>query len=183
MSRRFTRPYAQALLQTAGSDDAAKVVRADLGEFAEAAQTIPGINTMAANPAIPIEVKERLLREICEKLEIGRLATTFLHLLMKNYRLTHLEQVLETVDQILNRRFGVVVAEVTSAQALDEGRQHRLEEVLARLFEQQVDLTVKTDPKLLGGFVARIGSYRYDASLNGQLNRLASSLAQGHLES
>ena len=178
MSRRFGRPYAQALLQTAGDDDAAKTVRADLGEFAEAAQKVPGIHTMAASPAIPIEVKESVLGEICEKLEIGTLATTFLHLLMKNYRLIRLGEILEAVDQILNRRFGVVVAEVVSAQALDEGRQHRLEEVLGRLLDQQVDLTTKTDPKLLGGFVARIGSYRYDASLNGQLSRLASSLAQ-----
>ena len=178
MSRRFTRPYAQALLQAAANDDAAKAVRADLGEFAQAARKIPGINTMAASPAIPIEVKESVLGEICRKLELGALAATFLHVLMKNYRLVHVEEVLETVDQILNRRFGVVVAEVVSAQALDEGRRQRLEDVLGRLLDQQVDLTTKTDPKLLGGFVARIGSYRYDASLDGQLSRLASSLAQ-----
>ena len=99
---------------------------------------------------------------------------------MKNYRLIHLEPILESLDQILNRRLGVVTAEVTCAQPLDEDRRARLQAVLARALQQDVELTLRTDPKLLGGFVARIGSYRYDASVDGQLNRLAASLLQGN---
>ena len=178
MSHRFSRPYAQALLASAGSNDSARTVRAELGRFAEAARVIPDLNKMAGSPAIPVEAKERILAEVCQQLAVGNLAKSFLTLLMKNYRLVHLETVLETLDQILNRRLGVVTAEVTTAQALDESRRCRLEEVLRKILQQQVELTLKTDSKLLAGFVARIGSYRYDASLDGQLRRLAGSLAQ-----
>ena len=100
------------------------------------------------------------------------------NLLMKNCRLVHLDTVIEAIDQMLNRRLGVVVAEVTSAQTLGEEQRSRLQAVLGRVLGQKIDLTVKTDPRLLGGFVARIGSYRYDASLDGQLGRLAGKLAQ-----
>ena len=180
MSRRFARPYAKALLATAAGDDAAKDVRRQLRLFVEAAEQVPGLNKMASNPAIPAEVKERVLAEVCGILELERLARSFLLLLMKNYRLIHLEAILEAFDQILNRRLGVVTAEVTSAQPLDEDRRVRLQAVLARILQQDVELTLRTDPKLLGGFVARIGSYRYDASVDGQLGRLAASLLQGN---
>ena len=178
MSRRFARPYAKALLATAGRDDAAKEVRDELGLFAQAAAQVPGLNKMASSPAIPAEVKEGVLTEVCRMLEIGRLGESFLSLLMKNYRLIHLEAILESLDQILNRRLGVVTAEVTSAQPLDEDRRARLGKVLSGILQQDVDLSLRTDPKLLGGFVARIGSYRYDASVDGQLSRLATSLVQ-----
>jgi F-type H+-transporting ATPase subunit delta len=178
MSRRFTRPYAQALLSSAGNDVEAQSVRAELALYAEAAQQIPALDRMAASPAIPIEVKETILAEVCKKLEIGNLGHSLLALLMRNFRLIHLGAVLEAIDQILNRRLGVVVAEVTSAHPLGDEQRDRLQNVLAGILDQSVDLTLKTDPKLLGGFVARIGSYRYDASLEGQLGRLAGALGQ-----
>jgi F-type H+-transporting ATPase subunit delta len=180
MSNRFARPYAKALLATAASDEAAKEVRRQLRHFAEAVTQVPQLTKMASSPAIPIEVKEEVLTEICGMFELERLAKSFLTLLMKNYRLIHLEAILESLDQILNRRLGVVTAEVTSAQPLDDDRRARLEAVLRKVLQQDVELTLRTDPKLLGGFVARIGSYRYDASVDGQLNRLAASLVQGN---
>jgi len=180
MSRRFTRPYAQALLSSAGNDVKAQAVRAELALYAEAAGQIPDLDRMAASPAIPLEVKERILAEVCQKLDIGKLGHSLLALLMRNFRLVHLGAVLEAIDQILNRRLGIVVAEVTSAQPLGDEQRDRLQNVLARILDQRVDLTLKTDPKLLGGFIARIGSYRYDASLEGQLDRLADTMASGN---
>ncbi len=178
MSRRFTRPYAQALLSSAGNDVEAQAIRSELARYAEAAAQIPDLDRMAANPAVPLAVKERILAEVCQRLDIGNLGHSFLTLLMKNFRLVHLGVVLEAIDRILNRRLGIVVAEVTSAQPLGDEQRDRLQNVLAGILDQHVDLTLKTDPKLLGGFVARIGSYRYDASVEGQLGRLASALAQ-----
>ena len=176
MSRRFARPYAKAVLRTAGSDDAAKAVRTELQRYLEVAAASPELGKMSASPAVPLEVKQKILAEICQMLEIGALSKSLLDLLMKNYRLIHLDAVLTAIDQLLNRRLGVVVAEVTSAKALDEDQRERLGVVLRKILDQEIDLTLKTDPKLLGGFVARIGSYRYDASLVGQLDRLAGSL-------
>ena len=47
-------------------------------------------------------------------------------------------------------------------------------------FEQktgkQVELDVKTDPNLLGGFVAQIGSEIWDASVSGKIHKFRDSL-------
>jgi F0F1-type ATP synthase delta subunit len=40
-----------------------------------------------------------------------------------------------------------------------------------------VELDVKTDPQLLGGFVVQIGSEIWDASVAGKINKFRESLA------
>ena len=178
MSQRFARPYAKAILETARSLEGGQQVQAELQRFAEATREIPDILRMAANPAVPQEVKENVLREICTCLDLGALTQSLLELLTRNYRLVHLEEVVAAVDEIMNRRLGVVTAQVTTAQPLEEAQEARLRKVLEEMLQQQVRMSTSTNPGLLAGFVARIGSRRYDASLNGQLQRLATALAQ-----
>jgi F-type H+-transporting ATPase subunit delta len=179
MSRRFARPYAKALLDTASTTERAVRARDELARFVEVKRRVPGIATMAANPGVPRRVKESVLQEICARLEIGPLVRSLLELLTRNYRLAHVEDVLDAVDQILDRRLGVVRADVTTAHPLTPGQLERLRTVLESMLEQKVKLELALDPALLGGFVARIGSQRYDASLDGQIERLADTLAEG----
>jgi F-type H+-transporting ATPase subunit delta len=179
MSRRFARPYAKALLETAGTTERAVAARGELARFVEAAQRVPAVKKMAMNPAVPRRVKDEVLREINRRLEIGPLVGSLLELLQRNYRLAHVDAVLEAIDDVLDRRLGVVSASVTAAHALTAEQVERLRAALESMLEQRVKLKVELDPTLLGGFVARIGSRRYDASLDGQIQRLATTLAEG----
>lgn len=175
----FARPYAQALLKQAGSNDEAQAVRSDLANFAEAMAKVPGIAEMAANPAVPMETKKSVTADISDQLGLGKMARNFVDLLLGNYRLAYLPEILETIDELLNRRLGRAVAEVTSAHPLDEGQRESLKKVLEQKFGKSIELRLEVDPELLGGFVALVGSDRYDVSLRGQLNRLNSNMAEG----
>jgi F-type H+-transporting ATPase subunit delta len=179
MSRRFARPYAKAVLDAASTTERGAQVRDELQRFVEATRRVPGIVKMAGNPAVPRRVKEDVLREIGDRLELGPLTRSLLELLQRNYRLAQVGEVLETLDQILDRRLGVVRADVTTAHPLSNDQVDRLRAVLERKLERQVKLAFGVDPRLLAGFVARIGSQRYDASLDGEIERLADTLAEG----
>ena len=180
MSRRFARPYAKALLDGAGTTENAVRARDELALFVDAARRVPEIKKMASNPAVPRRVKEEVLREIAARLGIGPLVRSLIELLERNYRLTQVDEVLDAVDLILDRRLGVVRAEVTTAHPLTDEQERRLRSTLESMLEQKVKLTLGLDPKLIAGFVARVGSLRYDASLNGQIERLAQTLADGN---
>ena len=179
MSRRFSTPYAKALLDTAGTTERAIAARDELERFVEATRSFPAILQMASNPGVPPRVKEEVLGQISDRLEIGPLTRSLLVLLTKNYRLSQVSAVLGAVDRILDRRLGVVRAEVRTAHPLNADQEQRLRTVLERMLDKKVKLELDLDPKLLAGFVARIGSRRYDASLNGQIDRLAATLAEG----
>jgi F-type H+-transporting ATPase subunit delta len=178
MSRRFARPYAKALFDSAGTTENAAKARDELARFVDATRRVPEIQKMASNPGVPRRVKEEILREIGARLGIGPLVRSLIELLERNYRLAQVDDVLDAVDQTLDRRLGVVRAEVTTAHALDPDQERRLRATLESMLEQKVKLTLSTDPRLIAGFVARVGSRRYDASLDGQIDRLAQTLAE-----
>lgn len=178
MIRRFARPYAQALIKAAGTLDAAQALRDELRSFRDAMAAVPGIAKMATNPAVPMERKSAIVGEIASHLGVQGLAERFLLLLLDNYRLQHLPTVLDALETELNRRLGVATAEVTTAQPVEDGETERLREVLVKMLDRKVELKLSVDPDLIAGFRARVGSILYDASLRGQLDRLADRLAE-----
>jgi len=178
MIRRFARPYAQALIKTASSLDDAKALRDQLRSFRDAMAAVPGVAKMATNPAVPMERKRAVVGEIASHLGVKELAERFLLLLLDNYRLQHLPTVLEALEMELNRRLGVATAEVTTAQPVADEEMERLREVLVKMLDRKVELKLSVDSDLIAGFRARVGSTLYDASLRGQLDRLASRLAE-----
>jgi F-type H+-transporting ATPase subunit delta len=176
--RRFARPYAQALLKVAGSTEQGVVVRDQLRALRDAMAAVPGIARMAANPAVPVPEKRRIVRRIGDRLGLGDLAFRFVDLLLSNYRLQHLPAVLEALEAELDRRLGVATAQVTTAHPLDAEETERLRQTLGGMLDRRVDLELEVDPGLIAGFRARVGSTLYDASLKGQLDRLAERLAE-----
>ena len=68
-------------------------------------------------------------------------------------------------------------AAVTTAQPLDTAEADRLRAVLGKALDRKVELQLDVDETLIAGFTARVGSILYDASLQGQLDRLAQKLA------
>ncbi len=180
MIYRYARPYAQALMGAAGSLDVAEASRDELAAFAAAMRAVPRLGRMASNPGVPPATRREVVDEIAGMLEAGGLTRRLLRLLLDNYRLVHLPAILEAIDDLLDRARGVVSATVTAAEALDAEQQARLRRALERLSCAEVRLESRVDPSLIGGFVAQFGSYRYDASVRGQLAALESRLTEGN---
>lgn len=178
MIQRFARPYAEALLKVAGTTAETTAVRDQLRTLRDAMEQVPALGKMAANPAVPMEEKRRIVREIGGRLGLSELAFRFVFLLLSNYRLHHLPAVVEALEAEVNRRLGIATAEVTTAEPLERQDEERLRAVLAERLDRDVDLKLAVDPALIAGFKARVGSTLYDASLRGQLDRLADRLTE-----
>jgi len=66
-----------------------------------------------------------------------------------------------------------VDADVVVAYDSDEAVKSELFALLQKLTGKMVKINVKKDMRIIGGFVARVKSNLYDASLKGQLERLS----------
>jgi F-type H+-transporting ATPase subunit delta len=176
--RRFARPYAQALLATAGSLEEAAAVRDQLAQLAAAVEGARTLRVFFDNPALPLESKRRVLDEVAERLALGRLARRLLQALLQRHRLGRLDEVVEGLTEAIHRRQGVAVAEVTTAEALGDDERQALQRVLEAKVGKRLQMREQVDPELLAGFVARVESQLFDGSLRGQLDRLAKELAE-----
>ena len=135
------------------------------------------LRTVLASPAVPKARKRLVLRRIAETLGLSRIITNFLLVLSDHGRAGALTQTVHAFEQSLDARLGFVHAEVRSALELSAEQQQALSAQLARLAGKQIRMKFVSDPDLIGGVTARIGSKLYDGSVRGRLARMRQGLA------
>ena len=176
MAAGFTKPYVDALLAVAGSPGAAAALLPDLDAFGRAMDTAPDLREVLRNPAVERARKADLLAAVTAKLGAAPLAARLLGVLLVNRRLPHLHEVIAAVRERLDRDENVVEAHVRAARPLADAEAEAIRKSLEGRTRRTVRLRTETDPALLGGFVVRIGSEVYDASLATRLARVRAAL-------
>jgi F-type H+-transporting ATPase subunit delta len=174
----IARPYSKAVLAVAGSTEAAVAVRDELAAFAALQRESRELAAAFANPGVPLDVKRRVLDGVAERMGLSDLGRRVLRALADRHRLGRVDEVVAGLTERLNERLGIAVAEVTTAEQLGDDDRRELLRVLEQKTGMRVELRVSVEPRLLAGFVARVGSHRFDGSLRGQLDRLGKELAE-----
>ena len=177
MIRRFARPYARAILDAAGSAQKANEIRGELMRFDSSLRGSAELRDFYANPAIDETTKIAVTQKLAAKMKMSELAAKTLDVLVRFHRINDIGAILAALAAYVNRELGVAVAEVRSAKSLSAEEIAQLADTLSRKVGKKVELDIRTDPELLGGFVARIGSEVWDASVIGKIHKFKESLA------
>jgi F-type H+-transporting ATPase subunit delta len=176
MIRRFARPYARAIMDAAGSPQAANALRGELQRFAASHAASAELRELYSNPAVEESAKLGITRTIAKRLQISDLGVRTLEVLVRFHRINDVEAIVAALGAYVNEALGVAVAEVRSATSLNPDEIRDLADALSAKVGKKVELDIRTDPKLLGGFVVQIGSEIWDASVLGKINRFRESL-------
>ena len=105
-------------------------------------------------------------------MDVSAQVRNFLFVVIDHRRVHEFSSIVEAFETLLDERLGFVRADVSSAQDLTEAQRAALEAQLSRLAGKKAKLRFTTDPALMAGVVARVGSTVYDGSVRGQLERL-----------
>jgi F-type H+-transporting ATPase subunit delta len=92
--------------------------------------------------------------------------------------LADLAPILSMIRRDWDRQRGVVEALVTLASPAAPAEQASLSEALSRTVGQPVRLRTAIDAEILGGFVARVGSRLFDASVRSAIQRFRQLTSQ-----
>jgi F-type H+-transporting ATPase subunit delta len=174
--RKFARPYARAIIDAAGSPQRANEIRGELMRFEAAMNNSAELREFYANPGIEESAKLNVTTQLAVRMKLSDGAKRVLDVLVRFHRINDISAIMAALTHYVNAALGVAVAEVRSAKSLSPDELQQLAEALSNKTGKRVELDVKTDPKLLGGFVARIGSEIWDASVAGKINKFRESL-------
>jgi F-type H+-transporting ATPase subunit delta len=167
----LSRNYALALLDGAPKDfDTARF----LGGARDVERAIAGdprLKAFFATPGVAADAKTRTLEALSRRAGLDDFGQRFLAVVLANRRILHLAEILSGVTEAHDAREGVVAARVTVSSALDDAERERLEKALARRVGRRVRIQLDVDPKTLAGFVARVGSNVFDASVDQAIER------------
>lgn len=176
MSMAVASRYARALADVLGPQGDFEAMQKELEDFAGVWRESNELREALASPTIPVEQKRSVLDIVIQKLGLSVMAGNFLRVLLVNYRMPLLEEVLEAFQKVANDRLGIVEVQVLYAQDLTPEEKEELREKFTELTGKSVEMNFRRDEKLLGGIQARVGSKVYDGSVQGYLERLREQL-------
>lgn len=179
LPKRIANRYARALADVAIERDEAEIVRDELKQFADLFAPESQAQKALTAPGVPLAQRQAALEAILERTKPLSATANFLRLLLKNHRFGHLAEIVQAFEEELDRRRGIVRAEIETARDLDESLRRELVAALERASGRKIRPVWRVVPDLIGGFRANVSNTIFDASVRGQLDRLREKLIEG----
>ncbi|KGG14788.1 MULTISPECIES: ATP synthase F1 subunit delta [unclassified Prochlorococcus] len=174
----ITTPYAEAFLQVAESRKEVEKIVEQSKSLLELWNQSPEFSGAMASPVLEIETKKAVLEKIFSK-DLTPSFLNLLKLLADRQRIGFLDSVLERLLELYREQRNIALATVTSAVELNENQQLEILKIVQSVAgTDNLELDLKVDSNLIGGFVINVGSKVIDASLSGQVRRLGLELAK-----
>jgi len=173
------RRYARALFSIARDSDDVDTARSELTAMHDLFAAERELRNALFRPLHPVKERRAVLDAVCQRLGVSETVRRFLVYLIDQRRLVDFEGIRAHYDQLADEAAGLVQAEVVAAGPLGEAQQERLKRVLAARTGHRVELSVRVDPDLIAGAVARVGNLVFDGSLRTQLAQLRDTLLSG----
>ncbi len=116
-----------------------------------------------------------LFLNVCGE-QVNDQGKNFLKIMAENKRLLVLPQVLSQFADLKAEHEQTIVVDVTSAVDLKTAQTTSLSAALEQRFARKVKLNCKVDASILSGLIIKAGDTVIDGSIQGKLNRLATTL-------
>ena len=175
MARRETaaRRYADAAFEIGKQDGNLDTWERDLARV-QAALGDKELRPLVEHPAVPFADKERVLRKVISGVSAEPLNLALL--MIRRGRPGAIDAMVERFAELVRRERGISLAEVRTAQPLDDEQRKAIADRLRTLTGDKIEMNEVVDESLIGGVSVRIGDRLYDASVRSRLERLRARL-------
>ncbi len=176
-AKRIAVRYAKALIEALAEKEALDEAEGFL-DFCRLARENAELGRLFANVTVAAEDKVRVVASLTDKLGLGERIGNFLRLLAQNGRLDILTEIEEAVAEALDTHRHIQAVHLTTASEASPEALARFESAMKQLLGSEIRIEAETDPSLLGGAIARVGSFVYDGSVAAHLTRLRRELTE-----
>ncbi|KAB7500922.1 ATP synthase subunit O, mitochondrial [Armadillidium nasatum] len=165
--------YAMALYSAASKKKALNDVERDLNTLSGLLKTDSILREFLFNPLLSKDLKKSALDSVLKKKQASPLTANLLNTMTDNGRIQSIESVASSFSVIMAAERGEIICEVTTAKELDAPTKKELETVLKSFVKkgENIQLTLKVDPSLIGGMVVAIGDKYVDMSISSKINK------------
>ena len=175
----ISKRYARALMNLAQNANQLEKVTTSLNDVADSLLEVPDLMEFMTHPKTPQTSRREALDEIVAGTKAEPLVASFVRLLLEKRRLVLIDEIRGLFHAIADERLGRAQAEITVAQEISKSQQESLQKKLEEISGKQITLTIKIDPEIIGGVVARIGSTVRDGSLRNHLKNIRQTIIEG----
>jgi F-type H+-transporting ATPase subunit delta len=173
--------YAISLFQLAIEENKLDAIAADVDLIYGALKSHKELRSVIMSPIFKSDVKLSVLDSIFTgkvSVETGN----FIKVVVGKGREALLESICERFFALKNEHLGIANAEIKTAFKLSEAQIDEIKNKLSAILNKKINISVKIDKEIIGGFVARVDDTVYDASVKHQLDIMRKELYQGKSE-
>ena len=168
--------YSRSLFEVAKEHGKLDLIKEQLGAFADALEETRELAIFFFSPYFSTEEKKRGLESAL--VDADPTLVNFLELLIEKHRMPVIFRTRRQYETLWDIEHRLLPVEVTSAVALDPAVAEELGSRIREQTGQNVELTSKVDPDVLGGIVLRVGNSILDASIKNRLQQLRREVAR-----
>ncbi|MBI1251450.1 MAG: ATP synthase F1 subunit delta [Alphaproteobacteria bacterium] len=168
--------YAQAAFELGLEGNALEALEADFAKLDAAFAQSADLRAAAGSPLIDPEEKTRALVAVAESLGLSPLGRNLVGAVSRNRRASALPAIARAFRARLARHRGARQAEIISAKPLTDAERASILSALEKAVGAKVEAESRVDDSLIGGFIVRLGSRQFDASIKSKLAGLKLAL-------
>ncbi|MFA6939861.1 MAG: F0F1 ATP synthase subunit alpha [Clostridiaceae bacterium] len=164
--------YVQMLLDLSISKEIVK-------QTADIFAALPEIRMDFTNPVISVEKKHAIIEKVFPK-EIR----DFLKILCDNENFDLLDEVFAAYKEQSEENRDILNVTISYVTMPDDAQLTKIKDFLAKKYNKNIDkieIELKEEPELLGGFIIRAGNQQYDWSMRGRLEQMKQQIAGGNI--
>jgi F-type H+-transporting ATPase subunit delta len=174
----ISKRYARAFFEIAAKEKNLERYYAELSNFTSIIAQNKALGEFLFNPIFEQENKKAVVETIIGKLQFSTMTVNFLKLLVDKRRIDSLPDIEACYRQLMDEALKKVRVNVKTAFPLSRKMQDYINANMEKITGRKVEITVETDPGLLGGIVIGVGDTLYDGSVKSQLNNMRNLLGE-----
>ncbi len=172
------RDLSEALVQSAKDENKLDKVTSDIEDFFSVLSGTPELKNVLWSSTFELDERKGVTRDISSNRGYDNLTSNFLCLVLELDKFKSLLNSEEPFVQKLRKASGRIRAEVIMAATPSEEDLSRIKAKLREVMGQEVEVTSKVDPEIIGGIIAKVEDKVFDGSIKTQLERIKGVLSQ-----
>ena len=163
--------YARALLMFANDADVAAKVYQEALTLRKSFREVPELRSAMEKPVMTKENKLLLLKQAAGG-EITEQMHKFFALVLQEKREKYLMGINQSFIDLYRKQEKIRVGKLTTAVPINPEEVERIRRIVVEAAGGTAEFATKVDPKIEGGFIFEINTYRLNASVADQMRRI-----------
>lgn len=172
------RDLTEALVESAKEGGALERVTSDMENFFRLLGENEEVRNILWSSTFDLSERKGIVADIGAKEGYDEMSVNFLTIVLELDKFKSLMKSGEIFIQKLRRASGKLKAEVIMATEPTEDDLSRIKSALTKVIGQEVEITPKVDPSIIGGIIAKVEDKLFDGSIKTQLERVRGVLSR-----
>jgi len=172
------RDLTEALIESAREEGKLDTVTSNLEDFFKLISDTEEVRNILWSSTFELQERKGIIEDLGSKKGYDKLTVNFLDVVIELDKFKSLVKSEETVIQKLRKASGKLRAEVIMATEPTESDLARIKEAIVKAVGQDVEVTSKVDPGIIGGIITKVEDKVFDGSIKTQLERVRNVLTR-----